>query len=117
MTPDEVKAVEQVYRTFLSGEEHAGWDEIDTQLEYLDYLEPEQLYKEATVQLTYHKASGVVCSEEFCNQDCMASDVVDAVEIICTLYNETGSLHEKNRYILQYYLALGHLKMIVCKPR
>jgi|GEM_PF-4281077 len=113
LNPDESKTIEQVYRRFMDGEEHASWDEIDTQLEYLDYLDSDQVFREASVQLSYHKFGKIRCGQEFCNQGCFAENVVDAVEIICKLYSDTNYLPVKNRYVLEYYLALSQLKMIV----
>lgn len=113
MTPDQAKVVGEVFRRFLEGEEGAGWDEVDTQLQHLESLTDDETYKEADIQVYYHNYGKVKCSQEFCNQGCYAQTVVDAVIYICDLYKETGNLHKNNRYILSYYLALSHLKMIV----
>lgn len=113
LNPEQFQTVEQVYVRFMEGEELAGWDEIDTQLEYLDYLDEEQIFREASVQVIYHESGKVGCNDEFCGQGCFAEIVVEAAEIICELFNNTGQLTPKHRYVLEYYLALSQLKMIV----
>lgn len=116
MSLDEAKLVQEVYRRFLDGEENADWDEIDDQLYHLDYLEDDQIHKEADVQLEKHKKGNIRCGQEFCNQGCYAIKVVEAVVSIINLYKETEYLPKENRYILEYYLALSHLKMIISEP-
>lgn len=119
MSADEKLAVSEVYRRLLDGE-GAGvdcmaseWDLIDDQLTYLDFLEDDQLYREAEVMHT-HQSKGVVkCAQEFCNQGCYAQNVSDAVGAILRLYKETNNLHSNNRYVLANYLALVQLGMII----
>jgi hypothetical protein len=114
MTPDEVRNVGNVYRRLLEGDSaRYGWGSIDDCMERLGYLDDSQLTKEAEVAFCHHAGKNPRCPKQHDVNECFVPLLVEAVNSILELYRETPSLHEKNRYILEYYLTLDHEKMIV----
>lgn len=111
MTKDQAKIVAYVYRKFLENE-NRGWDEMDDYLEILEYLDDDQLYREADILLDKHTGKKLVCNMKHKNNRCFLSETIEAVLAILELYKDTSDLHKKNRYILQYYLALSQAGLI-----
>lgn len=112
MNPDQVKIVVQVYNHLLENEKR-GWDGLDDYIDYLEYLDNDQLHREVDVLYFYHSRGPVRCQQNHAREKCFIPIMIDAVGAIINLYKETGNLHEKNRYILQYYLAMNQAEMIV----
>jgi hypothetical protein len=112
MSPEQVRTVAQVYRQFIENESHRGWDEIDNYLLYLDFLDDDQLHREADVVYVQHKDEKVGCDQDHKLSDCFVPKVIDAVNAILELYKVTGHMHKNNRYILQYYIAITQAGMI-----
>ena len=113
LTPEESKNIRMVYIHLLESEK-GGWDSLDDSLELLEYLEDDQIVVEAEVALTNHKGKNMGCPHKHQKGDvCPVTNIIDATESILTLYRETFNLHEKNRYIISYYIALTNMGMIV----
>lgn len=112
MTPDQRSVVRKVY-THLLGHENRGWDELDDFVEYLDYLTNDELHRESDVLYSQHRGVAVKCQQKHKKEECFIPLLVDAVGAIIELYKETNHLPIKNKYILQYYLAMNQANMIV----
>lgn len=106
------KVVVQVYLHLLENEKR-GWDGLDDYMEYLEYLDSDQLHREADVIYSYHKGHNVRCHQEHSKDKCLVPLLVESVGAILELYKETNNLHEKNRYIIEYYLAMNQAGMVL----
>mgnify|MGYP001546451739 CR=1 FL=1 len=111
MTKEERDVVKTVYTRFLESEEER-WTEIDDNLEFVDYLSDAELIKECLVKYTRHFGGVFRCIQDHSQENCFAPYILEAVEAILKLFEETEDLHENNRYILTYYLVMSELKMI-----
>lgn len=116
LTPEETKNIKIIYSNFLDGEDK-GWGAIDDALEMIEWLNDEQVVIEAETIYEYQKDKKMGCPYKHAeNKKCLVHDIIDAVKSILNLYKETKYLHEKNRYIISYYIALSNLGMIVEMP-
>ena len=115
MTPEQRKVVTNAYNHLME-KESRGWDGLDDCMDYLSYLDDDQLHREADVIYEQHANRQVRCKQDHPIEHCFIPMLVDATAAILELYKETNSLHPKNRYILQYYLAMQQVGMIVCDP-
>lgn len=113
MTQDQVKNVTHIYSLFIQSETARGWNELDDVLEYLEYLDDDQLHREADVIYEIHKRGNVKCKSDHEQSKCAVPRIVDAVGAILDLYKETNQLHKNNRFILEYYLAYQQCGWIV----
>ncbi len=111
MTPDEVKNVVLVYNHLIDREDR-GWDELDELICYLEYLDDDQLHREADVLYCEHAKGKVRCPQDHKVSNCFIPKLVDAVFSIMEIYKETNQLHVKNRYILEYYLAMSKAEIV-----
>ena len=94
--------------------EEKSWSEIDFFLELIEFLDDDQLCREAEVLYSGHNGRNVGCPSELgpgVNQ--FVKEILEAADSILQLYRETNSLHIKNRYVLYYYLALSQAQRIV----
>lgn len=113
MSSDQVKNITQVYNKFLENEIR-GWDSIDEYLEMLEYIDDDQLHREADVLFSTHKSKPMGCPHKHKDPNaCFVKRILEAVEAILDLYKETGQMHKNNRYILQNYLALTQSEQII----
>jgi hypothetical protein len=112
MNLEQVRVVAEVYRQFMASEESRGWEPIDDYLDFLEYLDNDQLHREADVILEQHKGLNVKCEKDHPQVECLVPKLLEAAAAILDLYRETGELHKKNKYILQYYLACNQAGMI-----
>lgn len=112
MTKEQTEIVKQAYSHLLDSEKR-GWDGLDDYIDYLDYLNDDQLHREADVIYSYHITGMPRCSQNHAREKCFIPVLVEAAGAILELYKETGNLHEKNKYVLQYYLAMNQANMIL----
>lgn len=113
MTPDQVQTVTKVYRKFSENDlKDESWTPIDECMSYLDWLTSDELVQECEIRLLVQKSGNPKCAIEHPGKECFVPIVIEAVTAILDLYNETHSLHTKNRFILQYYLTLSHVGAI-----
>jgi hypothetical protein len=118
MNGDQKKTVAEVFERFSSAEEKmVKWDEIDTQLSYLEYMSDSEIFQESRFVIVGHLTGIVCCDDKICNRgdDCFAKVTVRACEYILDDYLQSDYMPAKNRYVLSYYLALTHLGMISFK--
>lgn len=111
MTPEDKTAVIRVYNHFLKSEED-GWSNLDDNLEMMDLLSDEELANESIIRQEYHKQNGIKCVTNHDPNECFATVILESVDAILKLYEETKELHLKNRYILLYYMAMSEMRII-----
>lgn len=108
MTPDQVKTITAVLRKLSEYDtREMKWTDIDEAISMLSWISDEQLLKEAETQFTIHNTGSAKCSNTNPNHECFVPIILDAVQAIIDLNKTTKQLHCKNRYILEYYLALS----------
>ena len=101
-----------VYSRFMDNEDGHTWTGLDDSLELLDWMSNLELAREASVEAEKHSRGVFRCTNDHDQQFCFAPFVLESVGAILDLYEKTGDLHEKNRYILSYYLAMSSMRMI-----
>lgn len=111
MTREEATVVRVVY-TRLIENEIEDWSELDDNLEFCSMLSNEELINEAIIKAHKHSKGIFRCVENHVQEACLAPYILEASEAIVSLYQKTKELHEKNRYILLYYIALSELNLI-----
>ena len=111
MNEEQVKAVKIVYSRFIESEEEI-WTDLDDNLELFDYLSDREMIIEAQIRMSVHSSGNFRCKQDHKQDYCLAPYILESVDAIVSLYKETGELHEKNRYIVSYYLVLSEMKMI-----
>lgn len=113
MTPEQTQIIDLVYQRFMDSEnERQIWNPIDEAMYKLQWIDTDQLARESTIILLEHRGGQIKCNMEHKNSSCFAPKIVHAASIILDLYDSTGFISSNNKYILQYYLALHHLKII-----
>lgn len=112
MTPEESAIVKIVYERFLSSEK-LNWDEIDDNLELVGFMSDKELVVECTIKFMDHSFGRFRCAKEHIDGDiCFAPLILEAVGSVIKLYDTTQSLHERNKYVLSYYLVMSELRLI-----
>lgn len=112
MSAVESKVVTEVYLKFIETEKR-GWTAVDDYLEMLDFLDDDQLHREADVIHSRHSVGNARCDTDHKKSECFVPTIVEAVGYVLDLYKDTGNMHPKNKYILQCYLALSQAGAIV----
>lgn len=112
---EEYKVVVKVYQHLLESEKR-GWDGLDDYMECLEYLDNDQLHRESDVIYSYHKGATVRCQQDHAKEKCLVPLLIESVGSILELYKETNAMHEKHRYILEYYLAMNQSGLILMEP-
>jgi hypothetical protein len=106
LTTEQIKNITYVYNKLMETEDK-GWDTVDDLLEIMEWLSDDQLYRECEVLYSYHKSKNMGCPHMHKpSTACFVENILEAVESILELYEETNNLHTKNRYILDYYVVL-----------
>lgn len=113
MSDIQIKNITYLYTRFMESEIN-GWTDLDNYLESLSWLDDLQLYREAEVLYSHHKYQKMGCPYVHTEGTvCFVTNIMDAVEAITDLYKDTGNLHPRNRYVLEYYLGLSQDGQIV----
>lgn len=112
MSEVQVKVVVRAYNHLLENEKR-GWDGLDDYMDYLEYLDDDQCHREADVIYEQHVRREARCAQDHPVEKCFIPVLLEAVGAILELYKETNNLHIKNRYILEYYLAMQQAGMII----
>lgn len=106
LSSHESKNLTYLLTTFLDSEAK-GWTSLDDFLEFLDYLNDDEIYREADALYSVHKNKKMGCRHLHKDETkCFILPILEGVESILNLYSETGNMHPNNRYILANYLAL-----------
>lgn len=116
MTKEQEESVRLVYRNFMSHDLQRNWTNVDEILYNLDFLTDEETIIETETQIFRHSEGSLKCIEDHEQSACMVPQLIESVDAICELYNETRVLHPKNRYVLQNYLAAAHEGIIYVEP-
>jgi len=110
-TKDQARTVAHVYKKLIDMEGQ-GWSNLDSHMEMLEYLDDNQLYKEASILLRKHKEASFRPELDVPNPDLLVPMIVESVATILALYEKIGLMDEKCKYILQQYLALHQVKKL-----
>ena len=114
MTREQQETVLKVYRQFVSSDcQDQQWTTLDTFMEALSWLEDPQVVIEAAVMVQLHAGGQPRCTQNHPIDQCFVPVIIDAVGYILDLYTKTGNLHPKNRFILEYYLAVSQEGLIL----
>ena len=111
MTQEQSQIVKLVYSRFIDSEEEI-WSEFDDNLEFVGYLTDKELIQECSIKVFEHSKGDLRCVQNHAPTYCMAPLVLEAVEAILDLHKKTGELHEKNRYVLTFYLAMSAMGLL-----
>lgn len=114
MTKDQQEVVSQVYRRFFDADMlEKNWTNIDEQMSMLEWLDDNQLVIECAVLLQLQTQGEPRCNQNHPTSECFIPLIIDAVTSILDLFSATGGLHEKNKFILRYYLAMSQVGFII----
>lgn len=114
MTKEQQETVTKVYRQFYGSDTRdTDWTEIDTFMEAMAWLDDPQLVIETAIVHQIQCAGQPRCTQDHPIENCFVPTIIDAVGHILDLYAETQNLHVKNRFILEYYLAVTQEGLIV----
>src|SRR5271165_2826108 len=108
MSPEESQVVKSVYTRLLENE-NGSWTELDENLEFFSYLTNIELINESEIRYIEHSKGVFRCK---LSEDYFASKILESVGIIISLYRKTRALHEKNAYILLYYLVMTEMGLV-----
>jgi hypothetical protein len=111
MSKEEKDVVSIVYRRFIESESDKGWTDFDDNVIFFDYLTDKEIIIESLVKIS-KQLNGVRCKVDHKIEHCFAPYILEAVEAITKLYKESEDLHEKNRYILIFYLVMCEMELI-----
>lgn len=112
MTTEQANIVKMVYSRFIESEDSGAWGDLDENLAWFDILSDEELVRESEIKLSSHSKGTFRCQNTHDRVHCFAPYILEGVEAILNLYENTKELPIKNRYVLQYYLAMSELRMI-----
>jgi hypothetical protein len=100
--------IAKVFKRFEEADSHqTKWTDLDTNMEYLSYLDDEQLVKETGYVLDDHLKGEPRCKIDHDQEDCFVPTIIKAVTYIAFDYQIGGKLLPKDRYILEYYISLS----------
>ena len=100
-----------VYERFIDNEGN-GWNEIDENLSYYEWLTDEDLIAEAGVKHSRHSKGIFRCKDNHEQIHCFAPVLLQAVTIILNVWNNEKILEDRYKYILQYYLCMSEMALI-----
>lgn len=113
MTKDQQETVKNVFSKLAAADAaETSWTDIDEQMSMLEWIDDPQLVVEAAVIMAIHSKGEPRCGTDHDLTECFVPTLVEAVGIILDLYGKTGNLHVKNKFILQYYLAMAQVGFI-----
>ncbi|NJO48230.1 MAG: hypothetical protein HC840_00780 [Leptolyngbyaceae cyanobacterium RM2_2_4] len=114
MTKDQQETVLKVYRRFVDADNaETQWTNIDEQMSMLEWIEDQQLVIEAAVLIQLQSQGEPRCNQNHPVSECFVPSIIESVGYILDMYAQTGHLHAKNKFILQYYLAMSQVGFIV----
>jgi hypothetical protein len=112
LSPDQRKNITTVYNHLMKMEAR-GWDGLDDYMALLEYLDDDQLHREADVIFSQLSNGNLRCEQDHTQDKCFIPLIHEATACILELYKDTNYMHINNRYILCYYLAMQQAGMIV----
>lgn len=112
MTQEETQVVRVVYDRFLDSES-LEWGDLDENLEFFGWLSDKELVNEAKVKHINHSRGKIFrCTSSHSQEDCFAPFILEAATHIIKLWDKTRILHDKNRYVLLYYVSMSEMSLI-----
>jgi hypothetical protein len=112
MTKEQSDIVKMVFNRFIDNETET-WTDLDSNLELFGYLSDEELIQEAKAKFSYHSEGSFRCLQNHNPDVCFAPFILEAVESILNLHDETRTaIHPNNLYVLKYYLVMSEMRMI-----
>jgi hypothetical protein len=113
MTEEQTQIIDAVFQRFIDSENQRPiWNPIDEAMYKLQWIDSDQLVREASIISYEHKHGKVRCNMQHNQSVCFAPKIVQAAQILLTDYESTRNLPAAHKYMLQYYLSLHHLKII-----
>jgi len=114
MTQEQVNITNYIYNHFNNADlQESKWTVIDEYMSYLDYLEDNQVVIEAEVKLEEHLSGSPKCKDHDRKHNCLVPKIIEAVKILINNNKNKKKLQSKDRFTLQYYLAISQAKFIV----
>lgn len=113
MTLSQEKAIKTVYDRFISCEDESYWTNLDDLMEYCEYLTDYEVVTESEFKMRQHLEKGIKCNQDHPVEYCFAPNILDAVEAIVSIFEDTKILDSKYRYVLSYYLTLCQLNLLI----
>ena len=111
MSKDEAETVKIVYNRFITNEDDS-WTAIDDNLEMYGWLNNEEIIAHTKLKIDDHSKGVIRCKSSHDQSICFAPRVLESAQSIIKLYDETGDLHPKNKYLLEYYLVMSEMRLI-----
>jgi hypothetical protein len=111
MSKDEAETVKIVYNRFIQNEDET-WSGIDDNMEMHSWLSTEEIIAFTRLKIDDHSRGVIRCKTSHDQSICFAPRVLEAAQAVIRLYDETGDLHPKNRYVLDYYNVMAEMKLI-----
>lgn len=113
MTKEQQDTVKYVFGKLAAADNaETSWTDIDEQMSMLEWIDDPQLVIEAAVVMSLHSKGEPRCGTDHPISECFVPVLVEAIGYILDLYAKTGNLHAKNKFILQYYLAMSQTGFI-----
>ena len=112
MSKEQSEIVKLVYNRFIESEDEIAWTDLDSNLELMGYLTDRELMKETQIKIFEHSKGIFRCGQSHSQENCMAPLILESAIAISDLYEKTKQLHGKNRYVLEYYLAMSEMNLI-----
>lgn len=84
------------------------WSSFDESMYMLSLLSDREIVYEIEKLNERSRIKDITCSHTQIPHECNVNSMIEAVKSIMELYYDTGSLHEKNRYIISYFLTAYH---------
>lgn len=106
-TPEET--IDKVFQKFAEADDRqTKWTNLDTNMENLEWLDDEQLVKEATVAFGTLIKGKPRCNYDHKDGDCFVPTILSAVSYIIEDYdfNKIADLPNERQYVLRYFLSL-----------
>lgn len=116
MIQKETEIVNFIYKSFYDTDlKEQKWSVIDEYMSYLDYLNDQEILVESEIKLKEHLSGDPRCpfEEEHKKHKCIVPSIIEAVKILIDSNNGLKKIDIKDRFVLQYYLAISQAKYII----
>jgi hypothetical protein len=102
--------IERVFKRFEEADRNqTKWTTLDTNMEYLAWLDDDQVVREAELVLDDHKKGDPRCKIDHKKSECFVPSIIKAIGYLIVEYKIGGKLDKKDRYILEYYISLSQI--------
>ena len=104
---------ESVCLRFAGAETGRAWDQFDTDMCYLVWLEDCDIYREVSLAYEFHVKNNARCHVEHEPDKCAIPIILQAINELLEKYEDGETMGKIDRYIFEYYLCLEQGNMIV----